>query len=100
MTPKRRILALKCPRILSFLLSYLGWNDFYALLNSCKDCRLLFDHAALRDVILSRYVPWYAHALRLRDPLRGYKDVPVSLKDLGLLRKLSDAFVRAYLTFN
>ena len=100
MTPKRRILALECPRILSFLLSYLGWNDFYALLNSCKDCRLLFDHAALRDVILSRYVPWYAHALRLRDPLRGYKDVPVSLKDLGLLRKLSDAFVRAYLTFN
>ena len=87
-------LILESPHLLSHFLSYLEWDNCYALLNSCKRCHLLFGDAVLRDVILSRYVPWYAHALRLRDPLRGYKDVPVSLKDLDLLRKPSGPLVR------
>lgn len=84
-------LILGSPHLLSHFLSYLEWDNFYALLNSCKRYHGLFGDAVLRDVILSRYVPWYAHALRLRDPLRGYRDVPVSLKDLDLLRKPSGA---------
>ena len=84
-------LILGSPHLLSHFLSYLEWYNFYALLNSCKRYHGLFGDAVLRDVILSRYVPWYAHALRLRDPLRGYRDVPVSLKDLDLLRKPSGA---------
>jgi hypothetical protein len=87
-------LILESSHLLSLFLSFLEWDNFYALLNACKRYQLLFEDAALRDVILSRYVPWYAHALRLRDPLGGYKDVPVSLKDLDLLRKLSGALVR------
>ena len=91
---RKMFFILESPHLLSHFLSYLEWDNFYALSNSCKRCDRLFGDAVLRDVILSRYVPWCAHAIRLRDPLRGYKDVPVSLKDLDLLRKPSGALVR------
>ncbi|KAF8623716.1 hypothetical protein AX17_007413 [Amanita inopinata Kibby_2008] len=84
-SPSTFLISLKSPRILSNLLSHLEWSDFYSLANSCNDCRLLFDEQDLKDVILSRYVPGYAHALRLRDPFHRYKDVPVSIQDLDLL---------------
>ncbi|KAK2460969.1 hypothetical protein APHAL10511_007439 [Amanita phalloides] len=79
------LFILDIPHILSCLLSYLHWHDFYSLSNTCRHCHLAFDDAPIRDAVLSRYVPWYAHAARQRDPQKGYKDVPVSLNDLDLL---------------
>lgn len=82
-------IILKTSAVLSYILPFIEWENFYSLSNTCKACHLLVEDAALRDAILSRYVPWYSRAIRLRDPLNGYKDVPVSLKDLDLLRKQS-----------
>lgn len=72
-------------QILSCLLPYVEWDDFHSFINCCKDGRSLFDDLHLRDVILSRYVPWYRHAVSLRDAQNGYRDVAVSLKDVDLL---------------
>ncbi|KAF8628040.1 hypothetical protein AX15_004155 [Amanita polypyramis BW_CC] len=83
--PNILFISLRVPRVLSHILLHLEWTDFYSLSNSCRHCRLLFEDMSSRDTILSRFVPWYAHAMRLRNPFHGYKDVPISLKDLDLL---------------
>ncbi|KDR79002.1 hypothetical protein GALMADRAFT_94242 [Galerina marginata CBS 339.88] len=76
--------ALQLPSILAALLVHLDWPDVYPLFTTCRSTRDLFRSIPLRDVVLARYVPGYAHALRARDMIH-YHDVPVSLHDLDLL---------------
>lgn len=83
--PPQLVLAVDLPRVLSSLVSHLDWPDLLSLLNTCSHCRNIFLEPSLREVILSRLVPGYADALRLRDPT-NYHDLPVSLHDLDLLR--------------
>ncbi|KAF7773353.1 hypothetical protein Agabi119p4_5520 [Agaricus bisporus var. burnettii] len=78
------VLAVDLPQVLSSLVAHLDWPDLLSLLNTCSHCRNIFLAPSLREVILSRLVPGYADALRLRDPT-NYHDLPVSLHDLDLL---------------
>ncbi|OJA16322.1 hypothetical protein AZE42_08371, partial [Rhizopogon vesiculosus] len=76
--------SLKRPRILTVLLQYLPWSDFYVLLSTCTDMRRLWDLRDLRDVIMAQYVPGYRYALRHRD-ISKWRDIDISLQDLDLL---------------
>lgn len=77
-------------RPVSLLLSFLTWQDFLSLTQTCKGCRNIFHDERLRDVVLSRFVDGYGYCLRNADEsLReGMRDVPITLLDLHLLRML------------
>ncbi|KAF8899927.1 hypothetical protein CPB84DRAFT_1779731 [Gymnopilus junonius] len=77
--------ALHIPPILAAFLAHLDWLDVYPLFCSCKAFRDIFlSSTPLRDVVLARFVPGYAHSLRIRD-FNHYQDVHVSLHHLDLL---------------
>lgn len=76
--------ALKSPSVLATIALYLDWPDLLSLLNTCRDSRNTFLDRNLRDTLLSRFLPGYADALRLRD-FTNYHDIPVSIHDLDLL---------------
>ncbi|KAG2138264.1 hypothetical protein BD769DRAFT_1434946 [Suillus cothurnatus] len=76
--------SLKQPHILARLLQFIQWADFYVLLSTCADMRLLWDTRDFRDVVLSHFVPGYSYALRHRD-FSKYQDLDISLQDLDLL---------------
>ncbi|KAF8959514.1 hypothetical protein BDZ97DRAFT_1906175 [Flammula alnicola] len=76
--------ALQIPPTLAAVLSHLDWVDVYPLFTTCKALHDLFANLALKDVVLARYVPGYAQALRIRD-MNHYHDVQVSIRDLDLL---------------
>ncbi|PPR03079.1 hypothetical protein CVT24_012392 [Panaeolus cyanescens] len=76
--------TLHVPNILSALVAHLSWADLYPLLITCKALWDLFRHTALRDVVLSRFVPGYAYALRSRGS-NQLANVQVSIHDLDLL---------------
>ncbi|EIW83944.1 hypothetical protein CONPUDRAFT_163202 [Coniophora puteana RWD-64-598 SS2] len=78
------IQALKHPRILSLLLSYLSWPEFYALICTTTKLRGLWDYPELRDVIMCAFVPGFQFALHQRD-LSRFRDVDITLQDLDLL---------------
>ncbi|KAG2111368.1 hypothetical protein BD769DRAFT_1493886 [Suillus cothurnatus] len=64
--------------------AFIQWADFYVLLSTCADMRLLWDTRDFRDVVLSHFVPGYSYALRHRD-FSKYQDLDISLQDLDLL---------------
>ncbi|KAF9048441.1 hypothetical protein BJ165DRAFT_1525897 [Panaeolus papilionaceus] len=76
--------AIQDPNILSALVAHLDWIDCYPLLITCKALRDLFRHTALRDAVLSRFVPGYAYALRSRGSNQLH-NVQLSIRDLDLL---------------
>ncbi|KAF9565409.1 hypothetical protein CPC08DRAFT_189092 [Agrocybe pediades] len=76
--------SFQIPPALAALLAYLDWADAYSLFATCKTFREVLKELPLRDVVLSRYVPGYAYAMKSRDMSR-YHDVPVSIHDLDLL---------------
>lgn len=77
--------TLQIPSVLAAFVSHLDWFELHPLFITCKTLRELFRESALRDVVLSRYVPGYTHCLRIRD-MNHYQDVQVSIHDLDLLR--------------
>lgn len=82
--------------ILAALLAHLDWVDAYSLFATCKTFREVLKELQLRDVVLSRFVPGYAHAMKGRD-MSKYHDVPVSIHDLDLLGVL---FYAIFLPFD
>lgn len=78
------VLALRQPRLLARVLHFTTWDDLYALFATCSGIRRLWASRDVRDVILSRYLPGYREALRLRD-LSALHPVDVTLHDLHLL---------------
>ena len=78
--------AIKYPAVLSHLLDHLAWRDFLAFGHTCRESMRLLRHPELKDVILSRFIPSYRHAVRDRNFLR-YKDVPVTYSDITLFRE-------------
>jgi hypothetical protein len=89
-SPKERrdtlISLINHPKILSQLLQHLDWQDWFALISTCNALRQLFHSPALKDAILSHYVPEYRACLQHRD-FRRYQDVHVTLYNLKLLRE-------------
>ncbi|KAH9481579.1 hypothetical protein JR316_0006106 [Psilocybe cubensis] len=83
-SPSSLLALLKNPPILAALLAHMDWVDVYSVLSTCKPLRAIFQDPALRDVVLSRFVPGYAYAVRVRD-MNQYQDVQVSVHDLDLL---------------
>ncbi|KIM40513.1 hypothetical protein M413DRAFT_11417 [Hebeloma cylindrosporum] len=76
--------TLQIPSILAAFISHLDWVEVHPLFTTCKTFREIFRESALRDVVLSRYVPGYRYCLRGRD-MNHYQDVQVSIHDLDLL---------------
>ncbi|PPQ90809.1 hypothetical protein CVT25_012129 [Psilocybe cyanescens] len=83
-TSSSLVALLKIPPILAVVLAHLDWIDAYPIFATCKSFRDIFQDPALRDVVLSRFVPGYIHSMRIRD-LNHYQDVQVSVHDLDLL---------------
>jgi len=78
------IATLQIPSILATFISHLDWVELHPLFITCKTLREVFRDSALRDVVLSRFVPGYSHCLPHRD-MNHYQDVQVSMHDLDLL---------------
>jgi len=76
--------TLQNPSVLAAFISHLDWVELHPLFITCKTLREVFRESALRDVVLSRYVPGYSHCLLSRD-MNHYQDVQVSIHDLDLL---------------
>ena len=72
------------PFILSRLLAALQWSSFHSLLSACRDFRQVFSRLALRDVILSGFVPGYKLALGNRQI--ADLSVDITIEDLALFR--------------
>ncbi|KAF7312430.1 MIF4G/MA4-domain-containing protein [Mycena indigotica] len=98
--PKGLVHTFRDPSILSSLLSYMGWDNCSALLNTCRDLRNCFSSSSpgLRDVVLSRYIPLYSLVLRRSDHSR-LQHVPLSLSDLNLLMISSTVILHRYPLF-
>lgn len=81
--------VIKQPQVLSSVLSFMLWNDFYALCKTCKAFRTVLRDQRLRDVVLSKFVTGYGLAHRNSDPrLRGeMTDVVITVHDLDVLSK-------------
>lgn len=78
------------PRVLSSLLSFLPWTDFLSLSQTCSKMRKITESPKIRDVVLSRYVEGYGSCLKMQQGERDTsQDLPVTLHDIDLLRKLS-----------
>lgn len=72
------------PKILSSLLQYIDFAEFHALCCTSKPMRNILDvDLAVRDVILSRFVPGYRWG-QAQLPM-GHKDIRVDLRDLEAL---------------
>ncbi|TFK75187.1 hypothetical protein BDN72DRAFT_787819 [Pluteus cervinus] len=83
--PQKFKAVIRTRRTHAALISFLDWPDAFALINTCREIRGMFQHVPdMKDVILSRYVPGYASCMHYRDWDR-FRDVPVSLYDLNIL---------------
>lgn len=78
------ITALKHPNVLACLLEYLPWTYFYSLTSTSREFRHILRIPALKDVVLSQYVPGYKSFLATRD-LHRFQDVPTTMSHLDLL---------------
>lgn len=76
------------PRILDCLLSFIPYGDFNALTSSCPELRDLMQEPALKDIILSYFLPGFRSLLRSKTP-ELFVDVRVSVSDLNVFRELS-----------
>jgi hypothetical protein len=74
------------PRILPALLENTPWRDFHSLTCTCRAFRYLLSSTALKDGVLSEFVPGYRHGLRERD-MQRFQDIPVTMHDLDMLRE-------------
>ncbi|KAG6374391.1 hypothetical protein JVT61DRAFT_4428 [Boletus reticuloceps] len=81
---RNAVLALQQPRLLAWLLHFTNCEDLFALFATCSDIRHLWRSRDIRDVILSRCLPFYHTALRQRD-LSALQHIDVTLYDLHLL---------------
>ena len=75
------------PAILSSILSFLLWTDFYAVCQASSPLRNVLRDRELRDVVLTKFVVGYGFALRNSDPrLRDEMgDIPITLHDINVL---------------
>ena len=76
------------PRILDCLLSFIPYGDFNALTSSCSELRDLMQEPALKDTILSYFLPGFRSLLRSKTP-ELFVDVRVTVSDLNVFRELS-----------
>lgn len=79
---------LRQSRILECFLSYISYGDFSALTSSCSDLRNLMQKRALKDTILSWFLPGFRALLRSKAP-ELFVDVHVTVSDLNVFRKSS-----------
>ena len=77
--------ALRHPRILESLLSFIPYGDFSALTSSCSELRNLMQKPALKDAILSSFLPGFRSLLRSKAP-ELFVDVRVTVSDLNIFR--------------
>ncbi|KAG8932578.1 hypothetical protein FRC01_013208 [Tulasnella sp. 417] len=76
------------PKVLASLLQYIDFAEFHALCCTSKPMRNILDaDLAVRDVILSRFVPGYRWG-QAQVPM-GNKDIRVDLRDLEALNIIS-----------
>ena len=80
--------ALRHPRVLECLLSLLSYGAFNALTSSCLELRNLMQKPALKDVILSRFLPGFRSLLRSKAP-ELFIDVRATISDLNIFRASS-----------
>lgn len=76
------------PRVLDCLLSFISYGDFNALTSSCSELRDLMQEPALKDAILSHFLPGFRSLLRTKTP-ELFVDVRVTVSDLNVFRELS-----------
>ncbi|TFK92670.1 hypothetical protein K466DRAFT_595046 [Polyporus arcularius HHB13444] len=77
--------ALRDPRLLAAFLPFTSWQDFHALMNTSRDCRLgLWAIDECRAAILSNFVPAYSYALELAG-LEQSSDVRLDFHQFALL---------------
>ena len=80
--------VLRHPRILECLLSFMPYGDFNALTSSCSEFRKLMENPALKDTILSCFLPGFRTLLRFKNP-ELFVDVHVTIADLNTFREPS-----------
>lgn len=86
-SPRRSLQAtLQSPGVFANLLQFLSTGEFRAITSTCQELRQIFRHAAIKDAVLSHYVPGYRACLLHHDP-QQFVDVGVSVGDLHLFRK-------------
>ena len=84
---------LEHPRILDSLLSFISFGDFNALTSSCLELRNLMDKTALKNSILSHFLPGYHSLLRFKSPDRFF-DVRITISDLNVFREQNSSYSR------
>ncbi len=86
--------TLRDPRLLAAFLPFTSWQDFHALMNTSRDCRLgLWAIDECRAVILSNFVPAYSYALESAG-LEQSSDVRLDFHQFALLS--TSAFLTSY----
>ncbi|KAI8969495.1 hypothetical protein BD414DRAFT_518508 [Trametes punicea] len=84
-SPRLLSRALRHPGVLAHFLRTTSWNDFHALMSTCRDLRHCFArNAECRKVVLSHFVPGYGYALGLSD-VEQKSDIDVDFHQLALL---------------
>lgn len=78
--------VLRHPRILGRLLPIIPYGDFNALTSSCSELRNLMAKPALKDVILSCFLPGFRSLLLSKTP-ELFVDVRVTISDLNVFCK-------------
>lgn len=79
---------LSSPRILDHTLSLISYGDFFALTATCSELRDLMQEPALKDTILSHFLPGFRSLLRSKTP-ELFVDVHVTVSDLNVFREPS-----------
>jgi hypothetical protein len=69
-------------------MSFIPYEDFSALTSSCSELRTLMQKPALKDAILSCFLPGFRSLLRSKAP-ELFVDVRVTIGDLGIFREPS-----------
>jgi hypothetical protein len=77
---------LSSPRILDYILSLVSYGDFFALTATCSELRDLMQEPALKDAILSHFLPGFRSLLRTKTP-ELFVDVRVTVGDLNVFRE-------------
>ncbi|KAF9778958.1 hypothetical protein BJ322DRAFT_464708 [Thelephora terrestris] len=87
--------VLRLPRILGCLLSFIPYEDFNALTSSCTEFRKLMEKPALKDTILSCFLPGFRSLLRFKNP-ELFVDVHVTIGDLNTFHLSNKTGLHSY----
>ena len=74
------------PRILDYTLALISYGDFVSLTTTCSELRDLMQEPALKDTILSHFLPGFRSLLRSKTP-ELFVDVHLTIGDLNVFRQ-------------